>query len=91
MVKFDIPYPYGDKDEEFGKVAQVLKNEDILVAEVGIYEYGDKQNLDVAERFGVKKDDFPVVKLFYGNDIENPVTFPATEEFKADQLKRFLK
>ena len=65
VVKFDVAYPYGDKHEEFAKVSKdgsAVK--DLFVGEVGIKDYGDKDNEELGERFGVKKDDYPVVFLF---------------------------
>ena len=65
IVKFDVAYPYGDKHEEFGKFSLAAAEvEDLFVGEVGIKDYGDKDNADLAERFSVKKEDFPVVILF---------------------------
>ncbi|XP_077533539.1 endoplasmic reticulum protein 29-like protein wbl [Haemaphysalis longicornis] len=89
LVKFDVTYPYGDKHDEFVKVAEESQNTpDFLVAEVGVQDYGDKENADLAERFGVKKDDFPVLKLFM-NGQEEPTTYKG--EFKADDIKAFVK
>lgn len=89
LVKFDVTYPYGDKHDEFVKVAEESQNtHDFLVAEVGVQDYGDKENADLAERFGVKKDDFPVLKLFLAGK-EEPITYSG--EFKADDIKAFVK
>ena len=64
-VKFDVAYPYGDKHEEFGKFSQdAAEIEELFVGEVGIKDYGDKDNTDLAEKFNVQKDDYPVVILF---------------------------
>lgn len=65
VVKFDVAYPYGDKHEEYAKFSLAAAEvEDLFVGEVGIKDYGDKDNTDLAERFKVKKEDFPVVILF---------------------------
>lgn len=65
VVKFDVAYPYGDKHEEFAKFSKSgAEVEDLFVGEVGIKDYGDKDNVELADRFNVKKDDFPVVILF---------------------------
>lgn len=89
LVKFDVTYPYGEKEDEYGKVAESARfSPDLLVAEVGVQDYGDKENSDLAERFDVKKDDFPVVKLFLEGQKE-PLTFSG--DFKADELKNFIK
>ncbi len=69
LIKFDVAYPYGDKHEEFAKFsASAAQTRDLLVGEVGIKDYGDKDNADLAERFGVAKDDYPVVILFAHDD-----------------------
>ena len=36
----------------------------IMVGVVGVQEYGDKLNEDLAKRFAVQKESFPVYKLF---------------------------
>lgn len=65
MVKFDVAYPYGDKHEQFGKLSATLtSNPNILVAEVGVKDYGDKENVNLAEKYKVVKEDYPVVFLF---------------------------
>ena len=65
VVKFDVAYPYGDKHEEFSKFSKsAAEVEDLFVGEVGIKDYGDKDNADLAERFNIIKEDYPVVILF---------------------------
>ncbi len=51
LVKFDAAYPYGDKHDSFAKVAaEAAKLQDVLVGEVGIKDYGEKDNQQLAER-----------------------------------------
>lgn len=89
LVKFDISYPYGEKEDEYGKIAEATRHTpDLLVAEVGVQDYGDKDNADLAERYNVKKDDFPVLKLFV-RGIAEPFTFQG--DFKSDNIKSFIK
>jgi endoplasmic reticulum protein 29 len=89
-VKFDVAYPYGPKHEEFAKVAEAAHLlQDLLVAEVGVKDYGEKENSDLAEKYGVKKENFPVVKLFVEGKSE-PFTFDSTE-FNADEIKKFIR
>lgn len=93
MVKFDVAFPYGEKHEEFGKVGTTTKDSpDILVAEVGVKDFGQKDNAELAERFNVKKEDYPVVLLFIQGKTE-PYKFVAEkdEDFTADNIKRFIK
>eukprot|EP01012_Entosiphon_sulcatum_P032970 TRINITY_DN41822_c0_g1_i1.p1 TRINITY_DN41822_c0_g1~~TRINITY_DN41822_c0_g1_i1.p1 ORF type:complete len:236 (+),score=64.10 TRINITY_DN41822_c0_g1_i1:27-734(+) len=91
LVKFDKQYPYGDKEDawkDFAKRMGEHKFNDLLLAQVGVQDYGDKLNDDLRERFGVKTDDFPVFKLFRKGSAE-PITY--TGAVKADDLTRFLK
>ncbi|KAF2363119.1 Endoplasmic reticulum resident protein 29 C-terminal [Trinorchestia longiramus] len=90
VVKFDTAYPYGPKHEQFAKLAAAGRSSlDLLVAEVGIKDYGEYENADLAERFGIKKEDFPVVKLFLQGK-EDPIDFEAAD-FKEDALRIFIR
>lgn len=52
IVKFDVSYPYGEKHEEFVKLGSAYQSvDDLLVAEVNVRDYGDKDNEDLALRF----------------------------------------
>ena len=64
-MKIDVAYPYGEKHEQFGKLSAALSsNPDILVAEVGVKDYGDKENVNIAERYNIVKEEYPVMLLF---------------------------
>ncbi|GIY43755.1 endoplasmic reticulum resident protein 29 [Caerostris darwini] len=89
LVKFDITYPYGEKEDEYGKVAESARfSPELLIAEIGIQDYGEKENSDIAERFSVSKDDFPVIKLFIEGKSE-PI--PYTGNIKADDINSFIQ
>jgi len=91
LVKFDSAYPYGEKQDEFVKVAADVKSTpELILAEVGVRDYGEKENEDLANRYSVKKDDYPVLKLFLNGDLSKPVTFD-DKDFKADNIKAFIK
>lgn len=91
LVKFDVAFPYGDKHEIFTKLAdEVTDNKDILMAEVGVKDYGEKDNEELAKKFGVTKDDFPAVKLFKQN-VEQPISFPKSADFTLDKLRTFIR
>ena len=95
VVKFDVAYPYGDKHEEFSKVAvDGADADDLMVAEVGIKDYGEKDNEELGKRFGANKDTFPVVMLFVKDDKTgkiNEFKFPTAQDFKVDNLKTWIK
>ena len=61
-----------------------------FIGEVGIKDYGEKDNEDLAVRFDVKKDDYPVAVLFTKNEgrIEH-VKYAG--KFKVEYLKTFVR
>ena len=95
LVKFDTAYAYGDKHEEFGKVAKDLAEiENILTAEVGIKDYGEKENSALGEKYGVKKADFPALFVFHNNKQTGNIEhhkFTDEDDFKADTIKTFIR
>ncbi|GJQ78008.1 wbl [Trypoxylus dichotomus] len=92
LVKFDIAYPYGDKHDTFTKFAEeMIPNKDFILAEVGVKDYGEKENEALAKKHGIKgKDDLPVVKLFLGSTTENIYNFTATD-FTITNLRNFVR
>lgn len=95
VVKFDVAYPYGEKHDEFSKLAiDGAEVEDLLVGEVGVKDYGEKDNEELGKRFGAEKDTYPVVMLFIRDEATKKLLehkFPADEDFKADNLKSWIK
>ncbi|XP_059490427.1 endoplasmic reticulum resident protein 29 [Neocloeon triangulifer] len=90
LVKFDIAYPYGTKHDEFAKVAEASHLlPDLLVADVGVKDYGDNDNSDLAKKYDVKKENYPVVKLFVQGKAE-PIDF-TSKDFTAEELKKFIR
>jgi ERp29, N-terminal domain len=45
----------------------------MLIATVGIKDYGEFDNKALGEKYG--RDDSPVIKLFNNGDLENPIEF----------------
>ena len=95
LVKFDTAYAYGDKHEEFGKVAKDLAEIDsVLTAEVGIKDYGEKDNSALGEKYGVVKADYPVLFVFTKNKDTGEMEhhrFTDNDDFKADTIKTFIR
>ncbi|XP_052248541.1 endoplasmic reticulum resident protein 29-like [Dreissena polymorpha] len=91
LVKFDETYPYGDKQDAFKKVAEACASqEDLLIAEVHVADYGDKENVDLAERYSIpiKKEDHPTYLLFLQGQ-EKPIRYDGDEK-DADDIKKFI-
>merc|ERR1719316_1031644 len=65
MVRFDKEYSYGDEHDAWKDFAAKVGGSaaDMLVCDVGVSEYGDKDNSDISERFSIKSDDFPQYRL----------------------------
>jgi len=91
LVKFDKDYAYGEKEDAFKDLAAKVSagSSDVLIASVGVQEYGDKLNEDLAERFAVSKESFPHYKLFSADGKSDPLDFKG--EVRFDDLVRFLK
>lgn len=90
LVKFDVAYPYGDKHEVFSKLAEELSaSQDLIFAQVGIKDYGDKENEELAKKYGIKKDDLPAIKLFTKN--KQVVEFSKDRDWSLDTLRNFLR
>lgn len=51
-------------------------------------EYGEKENEDLRERFQVKKEDYPVFKLFKQGQKE-PIDF--SQDVTNEELSRFVR
>ncbi|KAG6449740.1 hypothetical protein O3G_MSEX006225 [Manduca sexta] len=91
LVKFDVAFPYGDKHEAFVALAKDSKDVDeLLIAEVGVKDYGEKDNEALAKKYGASKDNFPVVKLFVKGKSE-PIPFDDSQGFNSDELRRFVR
>nr|XP_021189438.2 protein windbeutel [Helicoverpa armigera] len=91
LIKFDVAFPYGDKHEAFVALAKDAKDvDDLLIAEVGVKDYGEKDNEALAKKYGASKDNFPVVKLFVKGKSE-PIPFDDAKGFNSDELRRFVR
>ncbi|XP_026684340.1 protein windbeutel-like, partial [Diaphorina citri] len=93
LVKFDIAYPYGAKHEAFLEVAESSKHRpDFLVAEVGVKDYGERDNEDLAKRFNLDSKEFPVYLLF-AQGVKEPYTYKGTtdDDYSAEKVINFVR
>jgi len=89
LVKFDQPYAYGDKEDEFKTVCKLAYEvPQFFVAEVPVQEYGDKENDDLRQRFGLKKEDFPAYYLFNSANSEG---LKFAGDVKVDDITLWLR
>lgn len=84
MVKFDMEYPFGDVHETWATFANEVSNKttsgtdhpELLVAMVGMKDYGEHDNKALSAKYGLeKRTDGPIIKLFNDGDLENPISF----------------
>lgn len=92
LVKFDVAYPYGDKHDVFKEVCEeVMDNSHIICSEVGVKDYGEKDNEAFAKKHGVaSKDDLPSIRLFVQGEDE-PFVFHNKMPWTSDNLKKFIR
>lgn len=91
LVKFDVAYPYGEKHDIYGKFSEESsKINDLLFAEVGVKDYGEMDNENLAESYGITRDDYPAVRL-YKKSTKDPISFPNDAEFTVDSLRTFVR
>ncbi|CAO1326207.1 unnamed protein product [Diamesa tonsa] len=99
IVKFDTQFPYGIDHEEWTNFVSQINNksisdtdmDNILTAVVGIKDFGEFDNKQLGERYGVK-DVFPSIKMFINGDLTKAIDFPVfKDKITADQLFAFTK
>ncbi|CAF5068343.1 unnamed protein product, partial [Rotaria magnacalcarata] len=88
LAKFDDKYPFGEKYDQFKRFAtNVANSKNLILAEIPITDYGEKENEMLALEYGVKKEDHPVYKLFLKGK-SKPIDY--TGDKTEDDLRRFL-
>lgn len=96
LIKFDIAFPYGDKHEAYSQLAFQLQTvpplvDDLLFGLVGIKDYGEKDNADLAKKYKIDDKTYPTILLF-DNDLDKEIArFPLTLDITLDNLKNFLR
>jgi hypothetical protein len=84
LVKFDQMFPFGDTHDAYSTLSFEINNKsisgydhkDLIVATVGIKDYGEFDNKALGEKYGRStaiKMDSPVIKLFNDGDLDNPI------------------
>ncbi|GFN99430.1 endoplasmic reticulum resident protein 29-like [Plakobranchus ocellatus] len=90
LVKFDETYPYGGKQDTFKEVAKSsVSQPELLVAEVHVADYGEKDNTDLAERFAITKEAFPAYRLFINGNSKAAISYTG-DTLQADSIKNFI-
>ncbi|XP_017051767.1 protein windbeutel [Drosophila ficusphila] len=91
VVKFDIAFPYGDKHEAFAAFSKAAHKttKDLLIATVGIKDYGDLENKALGDRYKVDDKNFPAIFLFKGN-VDEYIQLPSHMDVTLDNLKAFV-
>jgi endoplasmic reticulum protein 29 len=93
LVRFDKEYSYGDDHDAWKEFAKTVgeSSADAMICDVGVSEYGDKDNKDIADRFGVSSDNFPTYLLWKKGESSaaTPKKFDGNK--KSDEFLRFLQ
>ncbi|KAJ8981880.1 hypothetical protein NQ317_008228, partial [Molorchus minor] len=92
LVKFDVAFPYGKKHDTFISIAEeIVDNNNVILAQVGIKDYGEKDNLEFSKKFGLlSKDDLPALKLFVQGEDE-PFTYDKNLPWNDENIKKFVR
>ncbi|KAJ8956080.1 hypothetical protein NQ318_016532 [Aromia moschata] len=92
LAKFDVAFPYGKKHDTFTSLAgEIVDNKNIILAQVGIKDYGEKDNLEFSKKFGIQsKDDLPALRLFVQSEDE-PFVYDKNMPWTDESLKKFIR
>ncbi|CAB4059851.1 ERP29 [Lepeophtheirus salmonis] len=89
VLKFDNAYPYGDQHDAFCKFAhEAAEVNDVFVGEVGMKEYGDRENMDFAESYGITTER-PSILLIYTAADGEIVHKKFKNRFTAEKIRVF--
>jgi endoplasmic reticulum protein 29 len=93
FVRFDKEYSYGDEHDAWKELAGKVgdSSADMLSCDVGVSEYGDKDNSDIAERYSIKSEDFPQYRLFTKGTPSSGQPIVYSGDKKYDAFLRFLQ
>jgi len=93
FVRFDKEYSYGDEHDAWKDFAAKVgdSSASMLVGDVGVSEYGDKDNSDISDRYSIKTDDFPQYRLFLKGTSSSGDAISYSGEKKSDGFLRFVQ
>ena len=93
FVRFDKEYSYGDEHDAWKDFASKVADStaDILTCDVGVSEYGDKDNSDLSEKYQIKADDFPQYRLWLKGKSSKDTPLAFKGEKKSDGFLRFAQ
>jgi endoplasmic reticulum protein 29 len=93
FVRFDKEYSYGDEHDAWKDFAAKVggSSADMLVCDVGVSEYGDKDNSDISDRFSIKSDDFPQYRLWLKGKASSDDPTAYKGDKKTDAFLRFVQ
>ncbi|KAG5890297.1 hypothetical protein JTB14_017611 [Gonioctena quinquepunctata] len=70
---------------------EIVDNKNFILGQVGVKDYGEKDNEEVAKKYGVNtKEDLPAVRLFVQGEDE-PFSFPKNMAWTDENLKKFIR
>ena len=93
FVRFDKEYSYGDEHDAWKDFAARVggSSADMLVSDVGVSEYGDKDNSDLSDRYSIKSDDFPQYRLWLKGSASSADPLKYTGDKKSDAFLRYVQ
>merc|ERR1719247_1170731 len=93
FVRFDKEYSYGDEHDAWKEFAKTVgdSSADMLVGDVGVSEYGDKDNSDLSTRFNIAADDFPQYRLWTKGKDSNKEPIKFSGDKKSEEFMKFIQ
>jgi len=88
LVRFDKKWSLEKLHKEIAE--RIDASSPLLIAEVEVAEYGEKENSDLAKRFKVNKEDYPAFLLFKDKPSQ-PLRFPLGKPGSADAVLRWVR
>ncbi len=70
-------------------VNNVKPSSDLLIAEVGVEDFSPFKNKDLAEKYGVERDNFPTLILFINGNTDKPIKF--NDDYTYTNILKFIK